>query len=222
MSIHNNISEFYKPNKYRLRTILPGIFTLFSSFSFGQNQDYQILKSIHQNRNQNLDPLFHSISATTAWLAIAYPVGLGTAGLLRKDSTLLIKSLSAGLGLGLSASITYLLKISLDRKRPFESHPEIISPNSQPQTASFPSGNSSSAFETATHLGLNFRKWYFVIPAYTWAGSVAYARLHEGLHYPSDVIAGAILGSSFAWLSFKTNKWLGRKTLKTRRRVLRW
>jgi membrane-associated phospholipid phosphatase len=221
MAIHKYISECYKPNKYQFRAILIGIFALFSSFSFGQNQDYQILKSIHQNRNQNLDPLFHSISASTGWLAIAYPVGLGTAGLLRKDSTLLIKSLSAGLGLGLSASITYLLKVSIERKRPFESHPEIISPYSLPQTTSFPSGHTSTAFETATHLSLNFRKWYFVVPAYAWAGSVAYARLHEGIHYPSDVIAGAILGSTCAWLSFKTNKWLVRKTVKIRRRVLK-
>ncbi|MFY7909200.1 MAG: phosphatase PAP2 family protein, partial [Emticicia sp.] len=63
----------------------------------------------------------------------------------------------------------------------------------------------------ATSLSLTFRKWYVVIPAYTWASAAAYSRLHLGVHYPSDVLAGAAIGAGSAWLCYKANRWLQRK-----------
>jgi membrane-associated phospholipid phosphatase len=38
--------------------------------------------------------------------------------------------------------------------------------------------------------------------------------MHLGVHYPSDVIAGAIVGSGSAYLSYKMNKWINKKRLK--------
>ncbi|MFZ9878471.1 MAG: phosphatase PAP2 family protein [Chitinophagaceae bacterium] len=43
-------------------------------------------------------------------------------------------------------------------------------------------------------------------PAYTFAGLVGYSRMYLGAHYPSDVIAGALVGSGTAWLSYQINK----------------
>jgi membrane-associated phospholipid phosphatase len=50
-----------------------------------------------------------------------------------------------------------------------------------------------------------------VAPAYTWAGLVAYSRMHLGVHYPTDLIAGAVLGSGTAILTHKANQWLQNK-----------
>jgi membrane-associated phospholipid phosphatase len=73
---------------------------------------------------------------------------------------------------------------------------------------SFPSGHTSDAFALATSVTVAYPKWYIIAPAFTWATAVGYSRMHLGVHYPKDVIAGAIVGAGSAYLSCKINKWL--------------
>ena len=80
---------------------------------------------------------------------------------------------------------------------------------------SFPSGHTSTAFCTATSVALRYRKWYFVAPSYLFATSVAWARMYQGVHYPSDVFAGAVIGAGSAWAGYKIQKWMERKRHKT-------
>ena len=62
------------------------------------------------------------------------------------------------------------------------------------------------AFATATSLSLTYPKWYIIVPAYSWAGAVGYSRMHLGVHYPSDVFIGALVGAGSAWLTHAMNK----------------
>lgn len=77
-----------------------------------------------------------------------------------------------------------------------------------------PSGHTSTAFATATSLSLAYPKWYVVAPSFVWAGAIGYSRMHLGVHYPSDVLAGAIVGSGSAYLTYKANQWINKKRKK--------
>jgi len=72
---------------------------------------------------------------------------------------------------------------------------------------SFPSGHTSAAFSLATTLSIQHPKWYIIIPSYTFASLVGYSRIYLGAHYPSDVIAGALVGTGAAWLNHQLIKY---------------
>ncbi|HUE26361.1 MAG TPA: phosphatase PAP2 family protein [Solirubrobacteraceae bacterium] len=65
-----------------------------------------------------------------------------------------------------------------------------------PSSTAFPSGHSASAFAFATGVGQELPAAGFPLRAL--ATAVAYSRVHTGVHYPSDVIAGALVGSALA------------------------
>ena len=61
-----------------------------------------------------------------------------------------------------------------------------------PQDFSFPSGHTSSSFAAATALSTHGRSWG--IPAYILAVLIAFSRLYLYVHFPSDVLVGAVVG----------------------------
>lgn len=177
---------------------------------FAQNIDIEILQNINQDRNQNLDKPLNSISKSVYPLSAALPISLLGTGLIKKDKNLQRQGLTSLASLAISMGTTYSLKKIVNRDRPYITYPS-IQPYYLEDDPAFPSGHTTAAFTTATTLSLTFKKWYVVVPAYTWAGAVAYSRLHLGVHYPSDVLAGAAIGAGSAWLCYKANRWLQRK-----------
>jgi len=65
-----------------------------------------------------------------------------------------------------------------------------------PGSSSFPSGHSANAFAFATGVGHNLPQ--AGVPLRALAALVAYSRVHTGVHYPGDVVAGALLGAALA------------------------
>jgi len=63
---------------------------------------------------------------------------------------------------------------------------------------SFPSGHASVSVALATSWSLSHPDWYIVAPSAIWAGAVSVSRLYLGVHYPSDVVVGALLGATVA------------------------
>jgi undecaprenyl-diphosphatase len=64
---------------------------------------------------------------------------------------------------------------------------------SMPSSTSFPSGHSASAFAFATAVSRD-NPWLAIAIQFL-AGGVAYSRVHTGVHYPGDTIAGALIGA---------------------------
>ncbi|GAA3007395.1 phosphatase PAP2 family protein [Kitasatospora albolonga] len=65
-----------------------------------------------------------------------------------------------------------------------------------PSSASFPSGHSASAFAFAVAVGAELPS--AAVPLALLAATVAYSRVHTGVHYPGDVVAGSLLGVAAA------------------------
>ncbi len=68
-----------------------------------------------------------------------------------------------------------------------------------PSSTSFPSGHSATAFAFATGVGQVLPP--AAIPLRALAALVAYSRVHTGVHYPGDVVAGALTGTALAQLT---------------------
>jgi undecaprenyl-diphosphatase len=65
---------------------------------------------------------------------------------------------------------------------------------------SFPSSHAVNNFAAATFLALCFPRWTWAF--ISWASLVALSRVAVGVHYPSDILGGALIGSALAYLLF--------------------
>jgi membrane-associated phospholipid phosphatase len=75
-----------------------------------------------------------------------------------------------------------------------------------PATRSFPSGHSAAAFAFAT--GVGHAMPAAAVPLHALAVVVGYSRIHTGVHFPGDVVAGALLGTVLAQVTTYTlDRW---------------
>ena len=91
-------------------------------------------------------------------------------------------------------SVSGLLKDRIGRARPPLHDPDPAPLVSLPHTSSFPSGHSTVAFACATVLALSVPRLRW--PVFALAALIGFSRVYVGVHYPFDVLAGAVLGIS--------------------------
>jgi undecaprenyl-diphosphatase len=68
-----------------------------------------------------------------------------------------------------------------------------------PRHPSFPSGHTASAFAFASGVGHVLPRE--ALPLYVLATVVAYSRVHTGVHFPADVVAGSVIGSALGGIT---------------------
>lgn len=193
-------------NPFRLSLLL---FLPLSSFS--QNIDINLLRSVNSGNSTCWDNTNKVFSKSITPVTIAVPAGLLLYGVLCKDSTAKKNSITMGASLAACGLITVGMKYAFNRPRPFVTYPDLITKKSDAGTPSFPSGHTSQSFATAASISLMYPKWYVIAPSFLWAGMVSYSRMELGVHYPSDVLAGAILGAGTSFLAWKIKKRWERK-----------
>ena len=188
------------------------VFFFCFSISNAQNSDIDLLKKINGNRNTNLESTMTGITNSAIPVSIGAPIVIYAVGLIEKDSLTKKKAIFIGETFAASAFVSLALKSIVKRDRPYVTYPEIDNVVEE-SSYSFPSGHTSSAFATATSLSMVYPKWYVIAPSFLWAGAVGYSRLYLGVHYPTDVLAGAVIGSGSAFLCYKLNKWINKKNI---------
>lgn len=169
-----------------------------------QALDEKIFLAVHGLQKPSLDPLFawptHFGSLRVALVIILILV------LWKKREKWFLRYFEAAAPVIITSSAVHLLKLFFKRDRPFVSlaePPQVIHILfSTPGSYSFPSGHAATAFSTALVLTTCFG----VPPvlSYGIAALVGITRLYVGVHYPSDVVIGALAGLTITALYFRT------------------
>jgi membrane-associated phospholipid phosphatase len=175
-----------------------------------QNPDIRILRAIYSPETLPSDRFFRFVSNSNTYFITGVPAGMMIAGVAKNDKELIDNAIVSVGAAVVNLGITAALKYTINRARPFEKYPDIIKKTSA-GSPSFPSGHTSGAFAAATSLSLVYPKWYVIAPSFAYAGLVAYSRMDLGVHYPSDVVAGAVIGAGCAFLTFKISEMLLKK-----------
>jgi undecaprenyl-diphosphatase len=133
------------------------------------------------------EPLF------IAGLALLAIIGLG----LRRPRVF-SASVLAVLAAGGAVAVAAVLARLVNRPRPFVAHPQIHAFLAHAPDPGFPSDHATAAFAIAVVLLLRLGRW--ALPVLFAAAALAASRVLVGLHYPDDVLAGALLGTVAAML----------------------
>lgn len=155
--------------------------------------EFEWLYALQDIHNAVLDKLM-------VWLSVA-----GDAGILWITLGLVLlifpKYRKIGIQTLIAIAVTFvvgnlILKNLFERERPSWIDPNIELLIKNPTDFSFPSGHSMNGFTAAVAILYNDRK--LGIPAILLAAVIAFSRLYNFVHFPTDIFAGALIGSVIA------------------------
>lgn len=172
-----------------------------------QNWDINTVKTVN---GWNVHGLSRGLSHSGIIISVGLPSVMGIYALAKKDQPLLKDAIYIGTSVIEAVGLTYGLKYTFDRQRPFVKYPDRIDPIEPEDSPSFPSGHTAAAFSLATSLSITYPKWYVIAPSAVWACGVGFARINQGVHYPSDVLTGAAIGVGCAFVNVYVNRWLNK------------
>lgn len=162
--------------------------------------DSAVYAAIAASETPSLDVAMRGLSRAAdqskLWFAIAAAMALlgGPSGRLAARKGLVSLGIASGFANLVAKPLT-------SRRRPTRKEAgELASRQVQmPRSSSFPSGHAASAFAFAT--GVASSQPLLSAPLRALATLVGYSRVHTGVHYPADVLAGAFIGVSAAELT---------------------
>ena len=169
-----------------------------------QNFDINFVRSVNSDGQKSI--LFRGLSASVYSTSFVIPTATFIYGNVKKNRAIKIRSYEEYGSVIIAATVTGGLKTIFNRERPYEKYGGVY-PFKYETGQSLPSSHAALSFAMATTLSLQYKKWYVVMPAYVWATGCSFSRIYLGEHYPTDVLAGAAIGTGSAFLS----RWLTKK-----------
>ncbi|WP_205589779.1 phosphatase PAP2 family protein [Mucilaginibacter celer] len=167
-----------------------------------QRWDDRVMIDLQNQRTPKQTGFFMFLSKNVLYGDIGIPAGLLVGGIVSNNKEMRQNAGYVASSTAISYGFMVLIKHLVKRPRPFVQNIR-ITPVYRAGGTSFPSGHTSSSFATATALSAAYPKWYVIAPSFFWAGATSYSRMYLGVHYPTDVGAGIILGTgSSAAMSF--------------------
>lgn len=156
--------------------------------------EFRILYMLQELRTPLVDGLMVFITSLGdhGWFWLCLGVMLASYPRTRALGVCMLVSIAVGFLLG-----NVLLKNLVARQRPCWLDPAINLLVRVPEDYSFPSGHSLVSFEGAVCIFLFNRKWG--LPALMLAVLIAFSRLYLFVHFPTDVLTGAAMGTAVAW-----------------------
>lgn len=175
-----------------------------------QQMDFAVLDFIQAAiKNAILDPVMLVLSYVGEIGAIWIVFGIIMLFFRKKRATGLMILVSLAL-FGLIGELA--LKHLIARPRPFYINTDITLNIVAPSGYSFPSGHSGTSFAAALVIAFREKRW-MGISAYALAVLIAFSRLYNYVHYPTDVLAGILLGTlcgAVTLFVFKKTGWARR------------
>ena len=163
----------------------------------------QYLLSVDENILLWIQECMRNDVLTPFWIAVTT---LGNGGLIWLSGSALLRISKKTRKIGIMALVALAFSVLIDnvilknlvaRTRPYEVVPGLTSLIGVQDDFSFPSGHTGSSFAAAVVMYRGLPKKVGV-PALVFAFLMGFSRLYVGVHYPSDVIGGALIGTAIA------------------------
>lgn len=154
--------------------------------------DVRTLEWIQSVRWAPITPFFVIVSAW--WVKGPILVALAAGHDIGRRRWLSFAALCGAVSIALGSLTSGLLKVLVDRPRPALSDHSISPVVATPDSPSFPSGHTTTAFAAA--VAISFVEPRLRVPMLVIAGLVGISRAYLGVHFVIDVVAGALLGAA--------------------------
>ncbi len=170
-----------------------------------KNIDVKIFRTFNNINSKFVNTIINITNESLTPVSIGAPLGLYITSRINKNHYDESSSVLLALSEITNGAFTFGIKKIIKRDRPYRKLNRVYLSDTTAVsgTYSFPSGHSSGSFVIATSLALRYpNKPGLIAGLFTYATIVSLGRMYWGVHYPSDVLTGMLVGAGSAALIY--------------------